>query len=309
MNKTIKILIIIFSSLLSLLLLLLLAGVILLHNVIEENSGEPVTYFQAVKFGLSLNFDGKLERKAKHSKEMKVYENMSIYVDDQDVELFPLIIDTLHWAKDRNADILGDIDGKDVDLLFFHNKKDFESISDLNHVSGFYDQYGLFIAVRIDDKKGILDGKETPLYFFQKRILHEYTHYALDQKVADTPLGLDKYPLWFQEGIAEYISNDQTTIEVSDFKLLTYDQLRSHEQWAAAREQKETDVYDQSYFTIKFLIDEQGEEVIEEIIDSTNDSGDFKESFADVTGLDYDRLYEKLEIKLGKEKDRIGSFQ
>ncbi len=300
MKKATKIIVIIVSSIFFLLLLLLIGVIIYFHSVVEENAGEPVTYFQAVKTILNLNFDGELERKAKASKDMQSYQNISFYVDKQDDDLVPLIEDTLDWAKTKNKEILGNIKERDVDVIFFSNKKDFQNISNLHSVSGFYDHFGLFIGIKVDDKKGILNGKETPLYFFQKSILHEFTHYTFDRKVEITPYGIDSYPLWFQEGIAEYISNDRTVVEASDFKHVNYDQLRSHNQWVAARKQIGTDVYDQSYFTIKFLIEEKGGSVIKDIIEATSASGNFKKSFADVTGLHYDALYEKVQIELEK---------
>ncbi|MGE6204386.1 collagenase [Guptibacillus hwajinpoensis] len=128
--------------------------------------------------------------------------------------------------------------------------------------------------------------------------MHEFAHYALDRKVESTTPGLDPYPLWFQEGVAEYIANDQTIVEASDFELVNYDQLKSYQQWKTARKQDGTDVYDQSYFTIKFLIDESGENVIEDIINATSNSGDFKRSLEDVTGLRYDTLLKRLKITL-----------
>ncbi|MGE6204379.1 collagenase [Guptibacillus hwajinpoensis] len=298
MKKVIKIVIIIFSSILFLLLLLLIGGVKYIHSEVEETAGEPVTYFQAVKTILNLNYDGELERKAKTSKDMQSYQNVSVYIDKQDNDLVPLIEDTIDWAKTKNKEILGNIKDRNVDIIFFSNEKDFQNISTLDSVSGYYDPFGLYIGIKIDDKEGVLHGKETPLYFFQKSILHEFTHYTFDRKVEGTKTPMNQYPVWFQEGIADYIANDRTIVEASDFEFVTYDQLRSYEQWKTARKQDGTDVYDQSYFTIKFLIDENGENVIEEIIDATSNSGDFKKSFEDVTGLRYDTLLKKLKIVL-----------
>ncbi|WP_273833620.1 collagenase [Guptibacillus sedimenti] len=300
MKKAIKMVVIIFSSIFFLLLLLLIGGVNYIHSEVEETAGEPVTYFQAVKTILNLNYDGELERKTKTSKDMQSYQNVSVYIDKQDNDLVPLIKDTIDWAKTKNKEILGDIKDRDVDIIFFNNEKDFQKISTLDSVSGYYDPFGLYIGIKIDDKKGILNGKETPLYFFQKSILHEFTHYTFDRKVEGTKTPMNQYPLWFQEGVADYIANDRTIVEASDFEFVTYDQLRSYEQWKTARKQDGTDVYDQSYFTIKFLIDKNGENVIEDIIDATSNSGDFKKSFEDVTGLRYDTMLKRLKITLEK---------
>ncbi|MGA9288631.1 MAG: hypothetical protein WBV93_09840, partial [Anaerobacillus sp.] len=94
MKKAIKIVAIIVSSILFLLLLLLIGGIKYIHSEVEETAGEPVTYFQAVKTILNLNYDGELERKAKASKDMQSYQNVSVYIDKKDNDLVPLIEDT-----------------------------------------------------------------------------------------------------------------------------------------------------------------------------------------------------------------------
>ncbi len=298
MKKVIKIVAIIVSSILFLLLLLLIGGIKYIHSEVEETAGEPVTYFQAVKTILNLDYDGELERKAKTSKDMQSYQNVSVYIDKKDNDLVPLIEDTIDWAKTKNQEILGDIKGRDIDVIFFSNENAFKKNSTLDSVSGYYDPFGFYIGIKVDDKEGVLNGKETPLYFFQKSILHEFTHYTFDSKVEGTKTPMNQYPLWFQEGVADYIANDRTIVEASDFEFVTYDQLRSYEQWKTARKQSGTDVYDQSYFTIKFLIDKKGEKVIEDIIDATSTSGNFNKSFEEVTGLRYDTLLKKLKITL-----------
>lgn len=209
-----------------------------------------------------------------------------------------MIKETLEWAKERNKEVLGEVNERRVDLLLFNDDLEFQTMSELEDVAGYYDGFGMVIGIRVDDKQLILDRKETPLYFFQKSLLHEYTHYALDQKIVVTGVAQEYYPLWFQEGLADYIANDGTVVEPYDFEHVKLQELKSHEQWRAARKQPNTDVYDQSYYTIKYLIDQKGEGVIEEIIDATSESGDFKQSFKAVTGVSFEALEKKVDVEV-----------
>ena len=133
-------------------------------------------------------------------------------------------------------------------------------------------------------------GDFRPLYFFQKSILHEYTHYSFSRMVDGAKFGISAYPTWFVEGIAEYIGNDQTNVEYSGFKLVPFSQLISPEQWQTARFQDGTEVYYQSYFAIKYLTDRYGEGVLSDIIQETNETGDFEASFVEVTRMSIEDL-------------------
>ncbi|MCA0987283.1 collagenase [Guptibacillus algicola] len=294
MKPTVKITLIVISSILSLFLLLVLVAVILLDHFLEYKASEPVSYSQAVETVLTFNYEGESEKEAKSTKESMAYGNVTVYVDDQDTDLFPVMEETLDKAKSLNEQLLGEIKERNVDLLLFSDQEEFERMSDLENVSGYYQNFGMLIGVRVDDKQGILERNEGAAYFFEQAILHEYTHYAFDRKVEMAGHGLHSYPLWFQEGVADYIANDGTTVEPWNFDLVPFDQLCTHEQWRDARKRKMTDVYRQSYFAVTHVIEENGEDVIKEIIKATSESGDFESSFIDVTGLTYEELVEEV---------------
>ncbi|WP_377890352.1 collagenase [Alkalihalobacillus sp. R86527] len=304
MRRTIKLTAIAVSSILSLFLLLVFAAVILLDHFLEYKADEPVSYSQAVQTVLTFNFEGESEKEAKSTKESMTYGNVTVYVDEKDLDLFPVMKETLDKAKSLNEQLLGEIKERNVDLILFSDKEEFDKMSDLENVSGFYHTFALLIGVRVDNKEEILKEKEGPLYFFERSVLHEYSHYALDRKVEVTGYGLNSYPLWFQEGLAEYIANEGTNVEPWNFSLVAFDELRTHEQWRDARLRKMTDVYRQSYYAVSHLIEEKGEGVINEIIEATGESGDFESSFIDVTGLTYEELDEEVGERMNKSKLR-----
>jgi hypothetical protein len=194
-------------------------------------------------------------------------------------------METLEWAITKNEEVFGKMPDKSVDLIVFKDKEEMEQFCDLEDVSGFYSDFDRVLGITYDNKELILERKETPLYFFQKSILHEYTHYSFQRMIDSSKGGSASYPLWFQEGISECIGNDKTIVEYSDFQVIPFGELTGRDQWQAARFQDGTNVYEQSYFAIKYLIDKYGEEIVKKIIKSTNRTGDFEGSFKKTTGI------------------------
>ena len=169
-----------------------------------------------------------------------------------------------------------------MDLIIARNEEELAELSGLEESSGFYSDFDKILAITYENKEAILERKETPLYFFQKSILHEYTHYMFARMVNDWNIS---YPAWFQEGISEYVGEDQTTVDYSGFRSVPFAELDTLEQWHNVRLQEETDVYAQSYFAIKYLIDQHGNEILKEIIDETNSSEDFEQGFMQATHM------------------------
>lgn len=278
-----------FFIVLFIIFLLLAIGIsVFIHNTLEKVTKEDLPFFSSIKMALTQNFEGATEEKLKEVRLKEKYKNIIIYYPDEFSELIPITKETIDWAIDKNEEVLGTGKAKSVDLVVFKDKKEMEQFSDLEDVSGFYSDFDKLIGITYFDneyKELILARKETPLYFLQKSILHEYTHYIFQRMIDSSKGGSAAYPLWFQEGIAEYIGNDKTIVEFPSFKAVHFEQLKEGDQWQAARMQEGTDVYKQSYFAIKYLIDHYGEEILSEIIKVTNRTGDFEGSFIKATGI------------------------
>ena len=43
---------------------------------------------------------------------------------------------------------------------------------------------------------------------FKDNLFHEYTHYVIDRFIEDNNMDKNSLPLWFQEGICEYITTN-----------------------------------------------------------------------------------------------------
>lgn len=275
-------------------LLLAIGMSVFINKTLEKETSEDLPFFQSIKMALTQNFEGKTEKMLKEHKFKEKYNNITIYYPNDFSELIPITKETLAWAITKNEEVFGKIPEKPVDLLVFKDKEEMKQICDLVDVSGFYSDFDKVLGITYDNKELILERKETPLYFFQKSILHEYTHYSFQRMIVRSKGGSASYPLWFQEGIAEFIGNDKTIVEYSDFQVVPFGQLIGGDQWQEARFQDGTNVYQQSYFAIKYLIDKYGEGIVSKIIKSTNRTGDFEGSFMKTTGInivDLDKNY------------------
>jgi hypothetical protein len=278
-----------FFVVLFIIFLLLAIGIsVFINKTLEKATNADIPFFSSIKMALTQNFEGKTEKNLKENRLKEKYKNITIYYPDEFSELIPITKETIDWAITKNTEVFGTGKIKPVDLIVFKDKEEMEQISDLEDVSGFYSDFDKLVGITYFDneyKELILEKKETPLYFFQKSILHEYTHYIFQRLIDNSKGGSAAYPLWFQEGIAEYIGNDKTIVEFSHFKAVPLEQLKGGDQWQAARLQDDTNVYKQSYFAIKYLIEHYGEGILSEIIKSTNKTGDFEGSFIKATGI------------------------
>ncbi|WP_455675485.1 collagenase [Pradoshia sp.] len=290
MSKSLKIFSIIFLIAIIIGLSLALAVGFFINKAIEKASNEDVPFFQSIQTVLSLNFEGEKEKQFKENRLKEQHHHISIYYPEDFSELIPVTKETLDWAIDKNEEMFGEVKVRAVDLIVVKDESELTDLSGLTEISGFYSDFDKLLSIVYNDKELILEKKETPLYFFQQSILHEYTHYIFNRMVDSPEFDVLGYPMWFQEGIAEYIGNDRKNVEYSDFTLVPFNQLIDEEQWHAARLQEEANVYHQSYFAVKYLTDFYGEGVLREIIQESNRTGDFEGSLVQTTGLSIQEL-------------------
>ena len=251
----------------------------------ERELNQDLSFFHSIKSAITQNFDSEKEKQFKEERSRENYHHISIYYPDDFAELMPITKETLDWAINKNKELFGTVKEVPVDLIIVQNEEELEDLADLEEISGYYSDLDKVVAITYADKELILERKETPLYFFQKSILHEYTHYIFARLADDSDESVPLYPSWFQEGISEYVGEDQTIVENSGFNSVPFVELDTPEQWHNVRLQDDTDVYTQSYFAIKYLIDTHGIGILKEIIDETNRTGNFEQGFMKATHM------------------------
>ncbi|WP_273128202.1 collagenase [Bacillus weihaiensis] len=292
MNKRKKIIFLI-SGIGCVFLLILGIGLYFLHHFFEKSVNEKVGLLQTVDSFLTLNFDGEKEKQLKEERSMMNVEHVSIYYFEDDAVLLPITNETLDWAKELNDDLLGDYKKRPLDLIYFKDTEELSHFASLNNISGYYSDFDKVIGIISEDKEGIVKGLETPLFHFQKTLLHEYTHYAFNQKLNQLKI-TTTIPQWFEEGVCEYVSYDQTILSPSPFTFVPLNELTSYEDWNHARTIDDIEPYKQSYLTIDFLIGEYGKEVIVEILEATKSHSDFNKGYENVTGIPLVKVEEQV---------------
>lgn len=113
------------------------------------------------------------------------------------------------------------------------------------------------------------------------------------------------FPLWFHEGLSEWVAHYDVVIDPIAFSVVPFDQLTTDRKWQKSRMEYETDVYLQSFYMIKDLTDTFGEGIILTIINKTAETQDFEKGFEAATKEslkqfehDFIKAYEKKKTAL-----------
>ena len=233
-----------------------------------------------------------LKKQIKESYSQEDYQHISIYYEKDFTELLPITKETLELAFAKTEALFGKTDQEPIEFLVFQDSEEMSQLSGTEGGAGFYSDKDKLLAIHYLDKDLILKKETYPLYIFQGIILHEYTHYAFARKAKEQ----DIYPFWFIEGVAVYVEDEGQGAPLPESVHIPFAQLTTHEQWDEARYIASTNHYVQSYYAIEYLIEEYGEGVISELMDTANETDDFEKSFEEVTELtisELDQVYLK----------------
>lgn len=287
MKKNVKILFFSFIILFFFCILLILGGSFFLYkDIAEEQPDSNLTYLQTLTAILTQSPNEELKKEVKGSYLHENYQHVSIYYEKDFTELLPITKETLELAFSKTEALFGKTKKEPIEFLVFQDSEVMSEMSGFEGGAGFYSEEDKILAIHYLDKDLILKKEKYPLYMFQGNILHEYIHYAFARKAKD----LNIYPLWFQEGIAVYAENAGQGGPLPESVHIPFTQLTTHEQWDKARYIASTNHYAQSYYAVDFLLRENGEGVISEIMDRANETKDFERSFKEVTGLTINEL-------------------
>jgi hypothetical protein len=269
--------------------IIILIFLVSLFGVLKEfqkeliaRTGENATFLTTAKAVFTFNYDSELEIKLKADSMKHEYENISIYYQEENEELIPLTIETLKWAEQISIEILGEYEQRPIDLIFM-DRESLDQLSNSEGVAGYFSYFDKLMGVYVhpEDVEDILQELETQLYFFQRKILHEYAHHATFRKIEEAGGYGDVFPEWFVEGIAEYVGNDQTEVNYDSnrFDFLPLESISLEDDWEEARRIDGADPYMQSYFTVNYLIQVYGKNIVVDLIEQTNETEGFYKAF------------------------------
>lgn len=140
---------------------------------------------------------------------------------------------------------------------------------------------------------------------WENLFLHEYTHYRIHQFSQKHNLPLQRLPIWFQEGSAEFFGNEKIeginleAIQILDFHLL--DSSSSFQETRGGY----YNPYEQSFLAVNSLVNNHGVEIIPELMMSKT-IDEFYLNLENVTGKSLSEYQESLVSDLLDEQEEIG---
>lgn len=172
-----------------------------------------------------------------------------------------------------------------LEVLVLKNADDFNQLNLNNTIenAGIYNPN----KKRVMLYQGGVSGMEDEIYGIET-FVHEYSHYLFDLFLEAERINTHDIPVWYNEGIAEFmrsriISNMRMPGERESFA--SYLELHTHDEWDRAR--LTNDVYYQAYLAIEYIVAEQGNaSVLSDILINQQDTGDFSQTFSQMTGYE-----------------------
>lgn len=191
-----------------------------------------------------------------------------------------LIEDSFKKADNDTKTIFGQTILYPVRIVAFNTSEEYyKAVRNSHNTAGVYDKYAFYLPM---DK--IAD------YI----IIHEYTHYKMESFCKDNKINSLSTPIWFQEGVAEYIGfkygPDKSLNSLK--KVKNFRELNNRTDITAA-EKEGYDVYYQSCLAIKKIIQLKGEKAIQDILLDSK-SMDFYNAFEKNTGLSIENFQKLL---------------
>ncbi|HZH58846.1 MAG TPA: hypothetical protein VEY70_04560 [Metabacillus sp.] len=238
-------------------------------------------------------------KEMKENKLATTYRHVDIYYEPHEAELIPIIEDSIDKADELTTAIFGEVKDNQIDLILHSSTEELYEKTSLIETMGYFDDPNNIIGIAITDLSNILSDEMPQSFYFQSTILHEYTHYRLQAFIKQQGLYVYRIPLWFHEGVAEYIGMYNVAHRYYPFQEIEFVNLDSHHDWEKYRLEK-YDVYLQSYYGIKYLVDQYGESMIKTIIIETAKENDFDKGFLKATGITIEELQE-LYVKDAKQ--------
>ncbi|WP_282020259.1 hypothetical protein [Planomicrobium okeanokoites] len=220
----------------------------------------------------------------------------------------------LEEEKGRIAEFYGNEEMGDLTIVFHDDFDTLSEASGYEEAMGYYDYYSQEIHLVPDD------------YSWDIVLLHEYSHHQSHLYSQEYGLSETRLPLWFEEGVADYLAGETSDwyaledVEVTDFKLLDYD-YSFHNTYT-----RNYDPYVQSFLAVQSLVNEHGEDLLPTFLSAKMPSEfyamlehatgmeliEFQETFLDdmieestAEQANYDAAYEAMEKRNYEEAAKI----
>ena len=140
---------------------------------------------------------------------------------------------------------------------------------------------------------------------FKDNLFHEYTHYAIDRFIEDNNIDKNSLPLWFEEGICEYITTNDIYFD-KDLEYISLKKLETYEGFNNEISNLQANIYEQSKLAVLKIVNEKGEKVLKDMILSLKNK-DFEDVMQEYMNCSFEEFENdlQLDIKECKFKDIV----
>ena len=225
------------------------------------------------------------------------FQHVTIYYSDSDKELLPATKEALTKGMKINEQLLGSYH-KPLDVVLFSTNEQIEVFSGLDYAIGFHAADLNMVGILPENREGILNDVGPTIWLYNNNVIHEYTHYALTQRLSELRLDDTDIPKWFSEGMAVYFGSDGHTQSTIDTEIIPLARLSTREGWNEYRTNPTYDIYYQSSYYIQSLAEEFGSTIFNEILTETKKTGDFQKGFQHATKMDLQEFENKVNAAL-----------
>ena len=131
---------------------------------------------------------------------------------------------------------------------------------------------------------------------FKDNLFHEYTHYAIDRFIEDNNMDKNSLPLWFEEGICEYITTNDIYFD-KDLEYISLKKLETYEGFNNEISNLQANIYEQSKLAVLKIVNEKGEKVLKDMILSLNDK-DFETVIQEYMNCSFEEFENDLQLDI-----------
>jgi hypothetical protein len=126
---------------------------------------------------------------------------------------------------------------------------------------------------------------------------HEYAHFHVMDNMAELEMETTDIPEWFHEGVAEAFAHRFAPLpfgdEINEWSVIPFSEMKMR---GNHKHSSIGEWYIMSHFTVERLLKKHGEEIINNLIYSTKETGQFSISFFEITGEPLDTYHETLKV-------------
>ncbi|WP_165442883.1 peptidase MA family metallohydrolase [Senegalia massiliensis] len=255
----------------------------------EELTANEKLDFYKESFGRAIKINDYTKKINGYSESMnrEEFRYITFYFSDKiDKKYIDATKESLSEAEDLTENILGKLEKESLKVILYDNVKEFKENADTSYnINGLYDGIGT-IHLNMNKYKNVLT-----IDAFQDIFIHEYAHYIWGLYIKENDI-YENIPVWFEEGVAEYIENNGVSVEYSisfEQNMEKFKKMNTREDFESLIENEDYNPYDQSYYAIDSLIEMKGKSIISEILNESKEK-DFYGAFFIATGMEIEEF-------------------